>query len=195
MHLLRAGVLPAVLAAALISASSAWAHAEVSPPLVKAKSSQVFTLAVPTEKEDATTTKVELTPPAGFSIDSFAPSPGWKRDVKSTGSGEEAVIQKVTWSGGSVPTEEDAFFQFLGSTDATKTYTFKVRQSYSDGSVVDWAGPESSDTPAPLVEAKSSLGGGGGSSALDIVALAVAGIAFIVAVAGLLSGSGRRTLT
>jgi uncharacterized protein YcnI len=195
MHFLRAGVLPAVLAAALISASTAWAHAEVSPPLVKAKSSQVFTLAVPTEKEDASTTKVELTPPAGFSIDSFAPSPGWKRDVKSTGSGEEAVIQKVTWAGGSVPTEEDAFFQFLGSTDATKTYTFKIRQTYSDGSVVGWAGPESSDTPAPLVEAKSSLGGGGGSSAVAVVALVVAGIALVVAVAGLLSGSGRRTLT
>ena len=28
--------------------------------------SQVFTLAVPTEKENASTTEVELTPPAGF---------------------------------------------------------------------------------------------------------------------------------
>jgi uncharacterized protein YcnI len=193
MHLLRAGVLPAVLGTGLITASSAWAHAEVSPPLVKAKTAQVFTLAVPTEKEDATTTKVEFTPPAGFSIDSFAPSPGWKRDAKSTGSGEGTVIQKVTWSGGKVPAEEDAFFQFLASTDATKTYTFNVRQTYSDGSVVDWAGPESSDTPAPVVEARSSLGGGG-SSTLAVIALAVAGIALVVAVGGLLTGSGRRSL-
>jgi uncharacterized protein YcnI len=195
MHLLRAGALLAVPATALVTASSAWAHAEVSPPLVKAKSAQVFTLAVPTEKEDATTTKVELTPPAGFSIDSFAPSPGWKRDVASTGSGEETVIQKVTWSGGKVPAEEDAFFQFLGDTDATKTYTFNVRQTYSDGSVVDWAGPESSDTPAPVVEAKSSLAGGGGSSTLAVIALVLGGIALVVAIAGLLSGSGRRTVT
>ena len=32
-------------------------------------------------------------------------------------------------------------FQFLASTDAAKTYTFKVRQTYSDGTVVDWIGP------------------------------------------------------
>jgi uncharacterized protein YcnI len=195
VHLLRAGVLSALLATALISASSAWAHAEVSPPVVKASTSQLFTLAVPTEKEDASTTKIELTPPAGFSIDSFAPSPGWKRDMQSTGSGEETVIQKVTWSGGNVPTEEDAFFQFLGIADSSKTYTFKVRQTYSDGSVVDWAGPESSDTPAPVVEAKSSLGDGGGSSTLEIVALVLGGIALVVAIVALVSGSGRRALT
>jgi uncharacterized protein YcnI len=194
MKLSRASALLAVLTAGLAASSSAWAHAEVSPPLVKAKTAQVFTLAVPTEKEDATTTEVVFTPPAGFAIDSFAPSPGWKREVQSTGSGEEAVIQKVTWSGGKMPTEEDAFFQFLGSTDATKTYTFNVRQTYSDGSVVDWAGPESSDTPAPLVEAKSSLGGGGGTSTLAVVALVVAGLALVVAIAGLLTGSGRRPL-
>jgi uncharacterized protein YcnI len=195
MHLLRAGVLTAALAAALIVASSAWAHAEVSPPVVKAKTSQLFTLAVPTEKEDASTTKIELTPPAGFAIDSFAPSPGWKRDVQSTGSGEETAIEKVTWSGGSVPTEEDAFFQFLASADSSKTYTFKVRQTYSDGSVVDWSGPESSDTPAPVVEAKSSLEGGGGSSTLEIVALVLGGLALVVAVVALVAGSGRRSLT
>ena len=195
MKLSRAGFLLAVLLIALITSSSAWAHANVSPPVVKAKEGQLFTLAVPTEKENATTTEVVLTPPPGFSIDSFAPSPGWTRGVQSTGSGEETVIQKVTWSGGKVPTGEDAFFQFLGNTDASKTYTFKVRQTYSDGSVVDWAGPESSDTPAPLVEAKSSLGGGGGTSILAAIALVVGGLALVVAVAGLLAGPGKRTLT
>jgi uncharacterized protein YcnI len=196
MRVLRAGVLLAVLTAAMTAASSAWAHAHVSPSIVEAKQSEVFTLAVPTEKEDANTTKIELTPPAGFSIDSFVEAPGWKREVQSTGSGEEAVIQKVTWSGGSIPPEGATDFQFLGSTDASKTYDFKVRQTYSDGSVVDWSGPESSDTPAPLVEAKSSLGGGGGgSSALAVVALVLGGIALVVAVGALLTGSGRRTLT
>jgi uncharacterized protein YcnI len=195
MRLPRAGVLPAVLATALVTAPAARAHAELSPPVVQAKSAQVFTLAVPTEKENATTTRVELTPPPGFGIDSFAPAPGWKRDVQSTGSGEEAVVEKVTWSGGRVPTEEDAVFQFLASTDASKTYMFKVRQTYSDGSVVDWAGPQSSDTPAPTVEARSSLGGSGSSSTLAVVAIAVASVALVVAIAGLLTGSGRRTLT
>jgi len=163
---------------ALAAASSAWAHAEISPPIAKSKTLQLFTLAVPTEKEGLTTTKIDLTVPSGFGIDSFVPSVGWKREVKSTGSGENAEIQQVTWTGGAVPTEEDAVFQFLGNAESSKTYTFKVRQTYSDGSVVDWSGPESSDTPAPVVEAKSSLGGGG-SSTLAIVALVVgaAGVA------------------
>ena len=180
--------------AALVVAASASAHAHLSPPVALAKEGQLFTLAVPTEKEDLTTTGVELTPPDGFSIDSFVPTPGWKRDVRQTGSGEDAVIQKVTWTGGKVPTGEDAVFQFLGSADAARTYDFDVRQTYSDGSVVDWSGPESSETPAPTVEARSSLGGGGGSSTLAIVALVVGGLGLVVGVVALLSGPGRRAL-
>ena len=197
MHSLHAGgrfaVLLTTIIGALAVAAAASAHAEISPAVALAKTGQLFTLAVPTEKENATTTKVELTPPSGFAIDSFAPSPGWQRDVKSTGSGEQTAIQQVTWSGGDVPTEEDALFQFLAATDSAKTYSFKVRQTYSDGSVVDWSGPESSDSPAPLVEAKSSLGGSSGNT-LAIVALALGVIALLVAVLGLSTGSGRRPL-
>jgi uncharacterized protein YcnI len=192
MH--RFGVFGAALCGALIIAASASAHAELSPAVALTKQGQLFTLAVPTEKA-AATTRVELTPPDGFAIDSFVPSPGWTRNVQSTGSGEETKIERVTWSGGHTPTEEDAVFQFLASADAAKTYTFKVRQTYSDGSVVDWSGPESSDTPAPTVEFKSSLGGGGSSSTLAIVALVVAVFALLVAFIGLFTGGGRRSLT
>src|SRR6266567_1213417 len=183
----------AVAALGLTVVSSAWAHAEISPPETKSKTLQLFTLAVPTEKEGLSTTKIELTPPSGFGIDSFVSETGWKRQLQETGSGENAVIQKITWTGGNVPTDEDAIFQFLASPDSNKTYTFAVRQTYSDGSVVDWSGPESSDTPAPVIEAKSSLGGGG-SSTLAIVALVVAVIAVVLAVVTLVSGGGRRAI-
>ena len=159
----RLTALIVAVAAALIVAAAASAHAEMSPPIAVTNHLQLFTLAVPTEKENAQTTKVELTVPQGFGVDSFVPAQGWKRDVQSTGSGENAVIQKVTWSNGSVPTEEDAVFQFLASPDAAQTYEFSVRQTYSDGSVVDWRGPKSSDTPAPLVDGVSSFGGGSGA--------------------------------
>ena len=189
----RARTLVGVAAAlvALAVASSAWAHAEISPPIATSKTTQLFTLAVPTEKEGLTTTKVELTPPSGFGIDSFVPSVGWKREVKSTGSGENTEIQQVTWTGGAVPTEEDAVFQFLGNPDSSKTYTFKVRQTYSDGSVVDWSGPGSSDTPAPVIEAKSSLGGGG-SSTLAIIALVVGAAGVALAGLALATRGGSR---
>jgi uncharacterized protein YcnI len=190
----RLGVLTVVVCLGLVVVTNASAHAELSPDVVQAKELQLFTLAVPTEKENAQTTEVEFTPASGFGIDSFVPSPGWKRSVQSTGSGEQAVIQKVRWTGGKVPTDEDAVFQFLASTNASKTYTFKVRQTYSDGSVVDWSGPESSDTPAPTVEAKSSLGGGS-SSTLAIIALAVAVLAAVLAAASLFVRAGGRTLT
>lgn len=179
--------------AALAFASSAWAHAEISPPIAKSKTLQLFTLAVPTEKEGLTTTKVEMTPPSGFAIDSFVPAVGWKRQLQQTGTGENAVIQKVTWTGGRVPTEEDAVFQFLASPDSSKTYTFTVRQTYSDGSIVDWTGPESSDTPAPTIEAKSSLGGGGNST-FAIIALAVAGVAVVLSGIALAMRGGTRPL-
>jgi hypothetical protein len=100
------------------------------------------------------------------------------------------VITKVNWTGGAVPTGEDAAFSFLASTTRTGSYTFGVRQTYSDGSVVNWSGPESSDTPAPVVKALSSFGGGG-SSTLAIVAVAVAAVALLLAVGGLLARSGR----
>ena len=71
------------------------------------------------------------------------------------------------------------------------SYTFAVRQTYSDGSVVDWSGPESSDTPAPVVDLVSALGDGGGTSTLSLVALVLGAIALVVAVGGLVARSGR----
>jgi uncharacterized protein YcnI len=180
-----------VATTSLVAAGAASAHAHVSPPVVLSKVSQVYTLAVPTEKSSETT-QIELTVPAGFAIDSFVPAPGWKRTLQQTGSGEAAVIQKVTWTGGKVPTGEDSAFSFLASPASSKTYTFGVRQTYADGSIVDWSGPESSDTPAPTVEAKSSLGGGGNST-LALIALIVGAIGVAVGVLALLAG-GKRAL-
>ncbi len=82
---------------------------------------------------------------------------------------------------------------FLGRPDSSQTYTFAVRQTYSDGSVVDWNGPESSDTPAPTIEAKSSFGGGG-SSTLAIVALIVGAVGVLLAIVAVVTASGRRSL-
>ena len=115
----RITALGAALLGALVFAGVALAHAEISPPVTISKHLQLFTLAVPTEKENLTTTGVELTVPSGFGIDSFVPTAGWKRALQQTGSGENAVIQKVIWTGGNTPTEEDSVFQFLASPDSS----------------------------------------------------------------------------
>jgi len=190
MRIARPVVGLVVALAALAWAASAWAHARVSPAVSLSGKLQLYSLAVPTEKENLTTTKIVLTVPSGFGIDSFVASPGWKREVQSTGSGEDAVVQKVTWTGGNVPTGEDSLFQFLAQPAKSGTYTFDVQQTYSDGSIVDWSGPESADAPAPAIEAVSSLGGGSGTSTLAIVGVVLGAVALVVAVVALLRGGG-----
>jgi uncharacterized protein YcnI len=176
--------------AALAFAGSAFAHARVSPAVSVSGELQLYSLAVPTEKANKTTTKIVLTLPAGFSIDSFVPSPGWQRVLQQTGSGDSAVIQQVTWSGGSVPTGEDSLFEFLAQPAKAGTYTFHVQQTYSDGSIVDWSGPESADAPAPMIAVKSSLGGGG-TTTLEIVALVLGALGVLVGGLALVSRGGR----
>src|SRR5262249_10944661 len=127
--------------------------------------------------------------PSGFSIDSFAPDPGWHREVQATGAGEDAVIQKVTWTGGSTPTGEDSLFQFLGEASKHGSYTFQVGQTSSDGSIVNWNESESSENPAPTISAKSSFGSGTTLTTWIAVAFGVAGL--VVALIALFAGGAR----
>ncbi|HEY5058134.1 MAG TPA: DUF1775 domain-containing protein [Gaiellaceae bacterium] len=179
---------------ALVLAAVASAHARVSPAVSLSGKLQLYSLAIPTEKANVTTTKIVMSVPEGFGIDSFVPAPGWKQVVQSTGAGDNAVVQKVTWTGGSVPTGDDSLFQFLAQPAKSGTYRFLIEQTYSDGSIVDWSGPESAAAPAPAIEAVSSLGGGS-SSTLALVAVALGALALIVAASALLgrgSGSGGK---
>jgi uncharacterized protein YcnI len=169
----RLVIVSAASLGALVFAAGASAHARVSPPVSVSGKLQLYSLAVPTEKENLTTSKIVMTVPEGFGIDSFVPPPaGWTQQVQQTGSGDSAVVTKVTWTGGKTPTGEDSLFQFLAQPASSQTYTFEVQQTYSDGSIVNWSGPESSAAPAPTIDAKATLGGGG-LSVLTIVALVV----------------------
>jgi uncharacterized protein YcnI len=170
----------------------ALAHARVSPAVSLSGELQLYSLAVPTEKSNAATVKIVLTVPSGFGIDSFVPPPaGWTQSVRSTGSGDAAVVQQVTWSGGRTPTGQDSLFQFLAQPSKPGTYTFNVQQTYSDGSIVEWTGPESGASPAPTIEAASSLSsGGGGTSTLTIVALVVGVLGLAAGGFALLGGRG-----
>ena len=79
--------------------------------------------------------------------------------------------------------EDDSLFQFLAEPASSGTYTFQVKQTYSDGSIVNWSGSESSEAPAPTIEAKSSLGGGGTPVATII--------AIVLGALGVILGGGR----
>ena len=171
------------------------AHARVSPPVSVSGKLQLYSLAVPTEKGGLTTTKIVMTVPERVRDRLVrAAAAGWHMQVQQTGSGDSAVVTKVTWTGGNTPTGEDSLFQFLAQPASAKTYTFQVEQTYSDGSIVNWAGPESSAAPAPTIEAKSSLGGGG-VSVLTIIALVIGALGLLAGGFALIgSGSRERTL-
>ena len=57
--------------AVAIAPALASAHARVSPAVSLSGKLQLYSLAVPTEKEGLTTSKIVLTVPNGFGIDSF----------------------------------------------------------------------------------------------------------------------------
>ena len=180
--------------AGLLLPALASAHARISPAVSVAGKLQLYSLAVPTEKSGLKTSTIVMTVPAGFGIDSFVPPPaGWHMQLQQTGSGDSAVVTKVTWTGGSTPTGEDSLFQFLAQPASSKTYTFQVEQTYSDGSIVNWAGSESSAAPAPTIEVADSLGGGG-VSLLTIVALIVGVLGLLAGGFALIGGSRERDL-
>ena len=191
----RLGVVGVVLALMAIAPAVASAHARVSPAVSLSGKLQLHSLAVPTEKSGLTTNRIVLTVPSGFGIDSFVPPPpGWHMHVAQTGSGDSAVVTRVTWTGGRTPTGEDSLFQFLAQPSSAKTYTFGVQQTYSDGSIVDWSGPESSAAPAPTIDVDSSLGGGG-TSTLTIIALVIGALGLLAGGFALVSrGSRERAL-
>ena len=180
--------------AGILMPAVASAHARVSPAVSLSGKLQLYSLAVPTEKSGLTTTNLVMTVPSGLGIDSFVPpSPPWHVQLAQTGSGDNAVVTKVTLTGGNTPTGEDTLFQFLAQPASAKTYTFQVQQTYSDGSIVNWAGSESSAYPAPTIQAVSSLGGGG-VSLLTIIALVVGVLGLLAGGFALIGGSREREL-
>lgn len=179
---------------ALLLPAVAAAHARISPAVSVAGKLQLYSLAVPTEKSGLTTNKLVMTVPAGFGIDSFVPPTApWHVQIAQTGSGDSAVVTKVTLTGGNTPTGQDTLFQFLAQPASAKTYTFQVEQTYSDGSIVNWSGSEASAAPAPTIQAVSSLGGGG-VSVLTIIALVVGVLGLLAGGFALIGGSKEREL-
>ena len=172
---MRRVLFAALAAAVLLTTAPAWAHEEINPKTLSTGTPTFFTLSAANEKK-VDLTKVVLTAPSGVPLgEAIHQPPGWTASKTDTA---------VTWTGGKVPTDEDAVFRFNASLDSSKTYTVKVRQTYSSGKVVDWTGSESSDTPAPLVDGVSSLGGGG-TTTLTIVALIVGAVGVLLGIAGL----------
>ena len=155
-------VLLCSLVTALVVTPVAAAHVTVNPGEWEAGGFARFAVRVPNEQANADTTEVTVQFPENVISASFQPVPGWKRTVEMATLdepveifGEQVTerIASVTWSGGTIAPGE--FQEFGVSFQVPETpgeeLVFPSLQTYSNGEVVRWIGPEDSDTPAPIV--------------------------------------------
>jgi uncharacterized protein YcnI len=132
------------------------AHAVVQPSEAPPGAYQRYVLRVPTEREVATT-RVEIRFPTNVTVLSFADVPGWDLEVMTDSTGR---IVGAAWTG-SLPPQRFVEFPFVAvNPDDEATIAWPVTQTYAGGEVVEWAGPEDSETPASVtvIAADSSVG-------------------------------------
>jgi hypothetical protein len=205
----RLASLCAVAALALVPGARASGEPSIDPPAVAPGQAQLFSFVVEPEREGAVATEVELYPPPRFEVRSFAPAPGWHRDW-TIQSGTE-LRQKAVWTREEMPKSdeavedasgEDIVFQLMATPRSAGTYTFEVRTTYADGSVIDWRGdtsvafpatPDAAVRPAPTlaVGTPAKAKGGGGRSTAALATLLAAAVALAVAVLALVAARRR----
>lgn len=176
---IRSYILGAALAAPLVLATAAGAHVTLQPSEVPAGGFTRLDVRVPTERPDASTTKVEVQFPPGFTTVSTEPVPGWtakvarvklaKPQVNDEGEKITDRVDTVTWTaagqGGIGPGQFQDFGLSVAVPDkAGSSLTFKAVQTYSSGEVVRWIGPPDSEEPAPQVKLTAAEGEGGGTA-------------------------------
>jgi uncharacterized protein YcnI len=208
-------VLALATAALLALPTLASAHVTLQPEEVPAGGFTRLDVRVPTERDNASTTKVEIQFPPGFLSVSTEPIPGWDAKIvkrkldKPVEQFGEKVTEEVgrvsfTATGGSAgigPGEFQDFGLSLSVPDkAGSTLAFKAVQTYSGGEVVRWIGPPDSEAPAPQVKLAAAEPEGGAaeeeqpaaaptdSGGDDDSSNTLAIIALVIGIAGLATG-------
>ena len=174
----RRSILAAAAAALLLAPTAAQAHVTLQPDTAPAGGFTRLDVRVPNERDDAGTTKVDVQLPPGFIAASYEPVPGWKVKVTrskaeepiDTGEGlkSDTQVSRITWTGdGKQGIVQPGEFQDFGLSlkmpegKAGEKLAFKALQTYDDGQVVRWIGPEDADEPAPVVTLEAGSAGGG----------------------------------
>ncbi|MFK4111990.1 YcnI family protein [Streptomyces sp. NPDC002176] len=163
----------AVAGATVLAVSvPAFAHVSVQPEGTAAKGGYATVdFKVPNERDNASTTKLEVNLPADHPLASVMPQPvpGWKVQVTKskldkplTMHGEKIgeAVTKVTWTADGKGIEPGYFQKFPLSLGAlpedTDQLVFKAIQTYSNKEVVRWIevqqkGQEEPENPAPTL--------------------------------------------
>ena len=186
-------VLPTIalaLAGIGLAAFPASAHVTVNPNSATQGGYATLTFKVPTEKDDASTTTVEVDFPADQPVAgaSYQPKPGWKIEVTKealatpikTDDGELTErVSKIVWTAENAdaqiaPGQFETFPISVGPLPASDQMVFKALQTYSNGEVVRWidevaAGSTAEpEHPAPTLKlAPAADSGTAGAAAVD----------------------------
>lgn len=173
-------------ATVLVLSGPAFAHVSVSAEGTAAKGGYAtVNFKVPNERDNASTTKLEVSFPTDHPLASVMPQPvdGWT--VKVTRSklakplelhGEKIseAVSKVTWTATGKGVEPGFFQKFPLSVgqlpEDTDELVFKALQTYSNKEVVRWIevrkdGSEEPDNPAPVLALSAATEGHHGGSA------------------------------
>jgi uncharacterized protein YcnI len=211
---IRSYILGAALVAVLALAPTAVAHVTLQPEETVAGDFTRLDIRVPNERDNASTTKVEVRMPPGFLFVSTQPVQGWDakvtmrkldKPVEQFGEQISEEVDRVTFTGDGEtgvirPGEFQDFGLSVGVPDkAGSTLTFPSLQTYSNGEVVRWIGPADSEEPAPQVKLTAAEPEGGGAAQPAAAQPAADGdddggsdtlsiIALIVGIAGLAAG-------
>ncbi|MFJ7238083.1 YcnI family protein [Streptomyces olivaceus] len=171
--------------AVLALSAPAFAHVSVQPEGTAAKGGYaVVDFKVPNERDNASTTKLEVNFPTDHPLSSVMPEPvpGWKAEVtkskldkplESHGQKITEAVSKVTWTAEGKGIEPGYFQKFPVSLGAlpedADQLVFKAVQTYSNKEVVRWIevqqeGQEEPETPAPVLELAAAEGDAHGAS-------------------------------
>lgn len=170
----------------LILAGTASAHVSVQPQGEAAKGGYaVINFKVPNERDNASTTKLEVNFPADHPLASVMPQPvpGWDIEVTKSklakpldmhGKKINEAVSKVTWTADGGKIEPGRFQQFPLSVgqlpqDADQL-VFKAIQTYDNKEVVRWIeeqkeGAEEPESPAPVLKLTAATGDAHGATA------------------------------
>ncbi|WP_330289460.1 YcnI family copper-binding membrane protein [Streptomyces sp. NBC_00576] len=174
-------------ATVLVLSGPAFAHVSVSAEGTAAKGGYAtVNFKVPNERDNASTTKLEVSFPTEHPLASVMPEviPGWTAKVTKSklakplelhGEKISEAVSKVTWTADDGKGIQAGFFQkfplSLGQLpEDTDELVFKALQTYSNKEVVRWIevqkdGAEEPDNPAPVLALSAATGDHHGSSA------------------------------
>lgn len=156
----------ATVALLLAAAPAAQAHLTVVPARAPAGGFIRLDVRVPSERDNASTTKVDIKLPPGFAEAAYQPVPGWAvkvrkqklaKPVQTDDGPVTEEVSRITWTARDAASgiPPDGFQDFGLSVQIPdkpgSDLTFKGLQTYSDGKIVRWIGGEGTDTPAPTV--------------------------------------------